>query len=117
MKIPKKAALICAMVMMISVVPAFALNETDNTTTDQTQDQNCTGNQDQDRIQSKDRSCDSTGENCGTCDGDQHKYQYGQENSASGASNGDQTHQYQYGQGNSNSDTANCDGTNCKKTS
>ncbi|MDY9923653.1 hypothetical protein [Methanobacterium sp.] len=116
-KIPKKAALICALVMLISVVPAFALNETNTTTTDQTQDQNCTGNQDQDRNQSKQGSCDSAGENCGSCDGDQHKYQYGQGNSASGTSNGDQSHQYQYGQGNGNAGTENCDGTNCKNTS
>ena len=45
------------------------------------------------------------------------QYQYGQKNSASGASNCDQGHQYQYGQGNSNSGTGICDGTNCKKTS
>ena len=117
-KIPKKAALICALVMMISVVPAFALNGTDNTTTtDQTQDQNCTGNQNHDRNQSKQGSCDSAGENCGSCDGDQHKYQYGQGNSASGTSNGDQSHQYQYGQGNGNAGTETCDGTNYKNTS
>jgi len=117
-KIPKKAALICALVMMISVVPAFALNQTDNTTTtDQTQGQNCTGNQNQHKYQGSQGSCDSAGENCGSCDGDQHQYQYGQKNSASGASNCDQSHQYQYGQGNSNSGTANCDGTNCTKTS
>ncbi|WP_321423350.1 hypothetical protein [uncultured Methanobacterium sp.] len=115
MKIPKKAALICALVMMISVVPAFALNQTDNTTTDQTQGQNCTGNQNQHKYQGSQGSCDSAGENCGSCDGDQHQYQYGQKNSASGASNCDQDHQY--GQGNSNSGTGICDGTNCKKTS
>ena len=96
MKIPKKAALICALVMLISVVPAFALNQTDNTTTtDQTQGQNCTGNQN--KYQGSQGSCDSAGKNCGSCDGDQH--------------------QYQYGQGNSNSGTGICDGTNCKKSS
>jgi hypothetical protein len=117
MKIPKKAALICALVMMISVVPAFALNQTDNSTTTQNQGANCTDNQNQHKYQSSQGSCDSAGENCGTCDGNQHQYQYGQKNSASGASNCDQGHQYQYGQGNSNSGTANCDGTNCTKTS
>ena len=36
----KKGAIICAVVMMISIVPAFALNDTsNNTTTDQTTDQ------------------------------------------------------------------------------
>ena len=118
MKIPKKAALICALVMMISIVPAFALNQTDNsTTTDQTKGQNCSGNQNQNKYQGSQGSCDSAGENCGSCDGDQHQYQYGQKNSASGASNCDQGHQYQYGQGNSNSGTGICDGTNCKKSS
>jgi hypothetical protein len=111
-KIPKKAALICALVMMVSLVPAFALNETDNTTTtDQSQAQNGTGNQNQHKCQG---SCDSAGENCGSCDGDQHKYQYGQKNCESGSANCDQGHQY--GQGNGNASAENCDGTNCKKT-
>lgn len=86
-KIPKKAALICALVMMVSMVPAFALNDTDNstTTTDQSQGQNCNGNHNPCQ-----GSCDSVG------DENQNQYQYGQKNCAAG--------------------TGNCDGTNCPNT-
>ena len=41
-KIVKKAALICAMVLIVSIVPAFALNQTTNNTTAQVQTQSGT---------------------------------------------------------------------------
>lgn len=103
-----KAALIGAMVLMISIVPAFALNDTSNTTNgtgDQTQTQSQSGNCDNQNCQ---KNC-----NGGTCDGDGHKYQYGQDG-ATGADHGncDQQHKYQYGMKNGNADAKNCTG-NC----
>jgi hypothetical protein len=79
----KKIALICALVVAVSLIPAFALDQTNNTTTNQTsvtnqtpiknqthlRDKNCTQNCTQD--------CNSS---CGA--GDQHKYQHGQKNIA-----------------------------------
>ena len=46
-KIVKKAALICAMVLIVSIVPAFALNQTTNNTTAQVQTQSGTSDQTQ----------------------------------------------------------------------
>jgi hypothetical protein len=98
----KKAALICAMVMMISIIPAFALNQTDNNTTgvkvqDQTKTQTSTT---QKQNQCNQEKCKVGSKNCGTCDGDQHKYQYGQNNANTGAGKCDQQHKYRYGQKN-----------------
>ena len=105
----KKAAILCALVMMISVVPAFALTQTNNTT-DQAQNQTQTTTAQKTCDQTK---CKATGD-C-NCDGDQHQYgqknhardgngekhQYGQNNNNAGNCDGDQ-HQYQYGQKNRN---------------
>lgn len=97
MNIIRKSALICAMVMMISIVPAFALNDTSNNTTgDQT------GASDQ----------TSTAQN-------QHKYQCGQNGGAGGDNCGNGTcdgTQHKYGQKNGNTGAGNCDGTNCQGT-
>ena len=112
----KKGAIICALVMMISIVPAFALNNTNNTTTDQNSTTTNTAGEHQ-----YGQNTDGSNGNCGTCDGscdgDQHKYQYGQKNGANGSGNCDQAHKYQYGQNNANAGTENCDGQNCKNTS
>jgi hypothetical protein len=73
-KIVKKVAILCALVMMISVVPTFALTQTNNTT-DQVQNQTKTTTQ----TSTAQKTCDQT--KCkatGNCDGDQHRY--GQEN-------------------------------------
>jgi hypothetical protein len=97
----RKAALICAMVMMVSIIPVFALNQTDNNTTgvkvqDQTKTQTSTAQKQNHCNQEK---CKVGSVNCGTCDGDQHKYQHGQKNNANaGANNCDQQHKYRYGQ-------------------
>jgi hypothetical protein len=108
----KKAALICAMVLIVSIVPAFALNQTTNNTTAQVQTQSGTCNQtqthdhnkkcDQTRTHShnKDQKCQKTGTKCTTCDGDQHKYQYGQKNTANTSKNNQ--YKYQNGQKNGN---------------
>lgn len=126
MKNIKKAAIISAMVLMISIIPAFALNDTNTTNETQTVNQttNTTQTQDQNQTQSQNTSgtnpnchknCNS--QNCGTCDGEQHKYQYGQKNGRIGANNGtcngDQ-HKYQYGQ-NGNDGANNCNNPNCPK--
>lgn len=60
----KKAAVICAVVMMISIIPVFALNDTSNNTTKQTPEQNIQ----QQNGHGNWGNCD------GTCDGNQHKY-------------------------------------------
>ncbi|NYB51083.1 MAG: hypothetical protein HVN35_00750 [Methanobacteriaceae archaeon] len=119
----KKGILICALVMMVSMVPAFALNDTSNNTTgDQISAQTTSQNQhhygQKNAASGNCGTCDGSGNgSCdGTCDGDQHKYQYGQKNSAKGTGNCDQPHKYQYGQKNSNSGNGNCDGQNCKNT-
>lgn len=113
----KKGAIICAVVMMISIVPAFALNDTsNNTTTDQTTDQTTAQNQYGQKNAAGNGNCGTCdGSGDGTCDGDQHKYQYGQKNGEAGSGNCDQTHQYQYGQKNGKTGTENCDGANCEK--
>lgn len=113
MKKLKKVAIISAVVLMISIVPAFALNDinTTNGTGDQTQTQtkNTSGTCDQ----SCQKNCDS--QNCGTCNGDQHKYQYGKTNSgASGSCDGKQ-HKYQFGLKNNNAGAGNC-GQQCSCT-
>jgi hypothetical protein len=88
-KIVKKAAIICAMVLMISIVPAFALNQTANNTTAQVQDQSGTCDQTQAHNQDKNQNCqkDGTCTNCTTSDGNQHKYQYGLKNDNNGNNN------------------------------
>lgn len=116
----RKTAIICALVMMISIIPAFALNQTNNTTGDQVQDANVTGNttttQEQQKNLSKNGNCGAGDKNCGTCDGEQHKYRYGQENINSGSGNCDQQQKHQYGQNNGNSGIKNCDGHNCQNS-
>ena len=116
----KKGAMICALVMMISIVPAFALNDTaNNTTGDQTstttaENQHQYGQKNAAAGSGNCGTCDGSGDGTctGTCDGDQHKYQYGQKNSDKGTGNCDQQHKY--GQTNGNSGTGNCDGQNCE---
>jgi hypothetical protein len=91
----KKAALIYAMVMMISIIPAFALNQTNNNTTGaKVQDQTKTNTQTSSaQNQQKNHYCHKNSGNCGdkcgtgTCNGDQHKYQYGQKTGNNGANN------------------------------
>lgn len=100
MKNLKKAAIISAMVLIISIVPAFALNDTNVTNGTQDQNQTKTTNTAGTTQQNCHKNCN--GENNGTCDGDQHKY--GNKNTNAGANNcgnseGDQ-HQYQYGKKN-----------------
>ena len=111
-KIVKKAALICAMVLIVSIVPAFALNQTTNNTTAQVQTQSGTC----DQTQAHDKNCDQTRTHshdknqncqktntptkCTTCNGDQHKYQYGLKNTANTSK--DNQYKYQKGQKNKN---------------
>ncbi|WP_286476730.1 hypothetical protein [Methanobacterium sp. CWC-01] len=95
----KKAAILCVLVMMISVVPAFALTQTNNTTTSQVQNQTQTT--------TAQKTCDQT--NCKAtgdcnCDGEQHRY--GQKNNAG---NGD-GEQHRYGQKNTNAGSGDCNG-------
>lgn len=73
------------MVLMISIVPAFALNDTNST--NGTQDQTQTQIQDQSGTadQNCQKNCD--GQKCSTCDGNQHKYQYGLKNDDASAKN------------------------------
>jgi hypothetical protein len=122
-KIVKKAAIVCAMVLMISIVPAFALNSTTNNSTgvqvqnqsgtcDQTQTHDQTQAQNHDQNQNCQNGNDGT--NCNTCDGDQHKYQNGQKNAQTGTDNSEQQNKYQYGLKNSNTNK-NCDEANCPK--
>ena len=88
------------MVMMISIIPAFALNQTDNNTTgvkvqDQTKTQTSTA---QKQNQYNQEKCKVGSVKC-ACDGDQHKYQRGQKNNANAcAGKCDQKHKYRYGQ-------------------
>ncbi len=96
MKKKNKAALIGAMVLMISIVPAFALNDTNNIT-------NGTGDQTQTKAQSHSGNCNQ--DNGGTCDGAGHKYQHGQ-NGAKG--NCDEQHKYQHGLKDGNTGLKNC---------
>ena len=114
-KIVKKAAIVCAMVLMISIVPAFALNSTTNNSTG-VQVQNPSGSCDQTQAQNhnQDQNCQENGNDgtkCTTCDGDQHKYQNGQNNAQTGTDNSEQQHKYQYGLKNSNTDNIQ---NNCK---
>lgn len=87
----KKVALICAIVLLIGIIPAFALNQTSNNTTgvqvqnqSVTSDQTCTAQNQQ--TQYGQGNCDSCSENCGTgtcdgiCNGGQYRYRYGQVN-------------------------------------
>jgi hypothetical protein len=120
----KKAAIISAMVLMISIVPAFALNDTNNTngTQDQTQTQQKNQTQTQDQSGTADQNCQKNcdGQNCGTCDEDQHKYQYGQKNGNASANNSgndnDEQHKYQYGLKNDDASAKNCvKNSNCPK--
>ena len=113
----KKAALICAMVLMISIVPAFALNQTANNTTTQVQNQTGTCDQTQAHSHDKNQNCQNNGigTNCTTCAGDQHKYQNGQDNAQTGTDNSAQ-HKYQYGLKNDNNGNKNCvEQANCPK--
>lgn len=115
MKNIKKAAIISVMVLMISIIPAFALNDTN--TTNGTQDQNQTPTQNTSGITDQNCQKNCNGQNCGACDGQQHKYQYGQKNGNACANNctcdGEQ-HKYQHGQ-NDNAGANNCDNPNCPK--
>lgn len=103
MKKLQKAAIISAVVLMISIVPAFALNNTNitNGTQDQNQTQTKTQTQSQDCT---DQNCQGNchTQNSGTCNGDQHQYMFGQQNSNTGANNNGNCdinqHQYQCGQ-------------------
>jgi hypothetical protein len=119
-KIVKKAAIVCAMVLMISIVPAFALNSTTNNSTGvqvQNQSGTCDQTQAQNHDQDQDQNCQENGNdgiNCTTCDGDQHKYQNGQNNAQTGTDNSEQQHKYQYGLKNGNTEN-NCDEANCPK--
>lgn len=122
MKLVKKAAIISVVVLMISLVPAFALNETN--TTNGTQDLNQTKitNQTQSTTKTTDQNCNKNcnTQNCGNCDGEQQKYQYGQKNSNAGSNcgtcNGEQ-HKYQYGLKNGNTGANNCGKhLNCPKS-
>lgn len=102
MKTFKKAAIISALVLMISIVPAFALNNTNITN----------GTQDQNQTQTQTQAQDCSGQNCQvnchgqnscTCDGDHHQYMHGQQNENTGANNGKydmKQSQCQYGQNN-----------------
>jgi hypothetical protein len=129
-KIVKKAAIVCAMVLMISIVPAFALNSTTNNSTgvqvqnqsgtcDQTQKQ--THDQTQAQNHAQDQNCQNNGNDgtkCTTCDGDQHKYQNGQNNAQTGTDNSEQQNKYQYQYGLKNSNTNNnCAEANCPNQS
>ena len=114
-KIVKKAAIICAMVCMISIVPAFALNQTSTNTTAQVQNHSGTCDQTQSHDHDKKQIMQKNGTqgNCTAGTGDQHKYQYGIKNSAN--TNTDNQYKYQYGQKNGAS-LANCvKNTNCVK--
>ncbi|MDP3622522.1 MAG: hypothetical protein Q8R66_01180 [Methanobacteriaceae archaeon] len=94
----KKVALICALVMTVSLVPIFAADQINNTTQQTVQNQTALNNQT--TAQEKLKNC--TKENCtktGSCDCDeQHKYQNGQKNGKSVANLGQ--HKYQNGQKN-----------------
>jgi curli biogenesis system outer membrane secretion channel CsgG len=114
----KKAAIISAMVLMISIIPAFALNDTNTTNGTQDQTSNTTGTQNQNTSGTADQNCQKNcNGNCDTCDEEQHKYQYGQKNDNAcvnnGTCNGEQ-HKYQNGQ-NGNAGTNNCNNLNCLK--
>jgi hypothetical protein len=95
----QKAAIISAVVLMISIVPAFAINNTNNNNTGV---QNGTSDQTSMAQNQHKYMCGQNGgtcgDNCGTgaCDGEQHMY--GQENGDAGAGN---------------CDGANCQGANC----
>lgn len=103
MKNLQKAAIISAVVLMISIVPAFALNNTNmtNGTQDQNQTQTKTQTQSHDCT---DQNCQGNchGQNSDTCNGDQQQYMYGQQNGNTGANNNGncdiKQHQYVYGQ-------------------
>lgn len=102
MKTLQKAAIISAMVLMISIVPAFALNNTNITSgiQDQNQTQTKTQTQSQDcTYQNSQVNCH--GQNSGICDGDQHQYMYGKQNGNTGANNNSNCvnqHKYMNGQ-------------------
>jgi uncharacterized protein YxeA len=109
----EKAAIISVVVLMISIVPAFAINDTNNSngTSDQIQKQDRTQKHDQTQIQKQSGTCDQNcqgncnEQNSGASNGDQYKYQYGLKNDNAGVNNcncvGDQ-HKYQYGLKNGN---------------
>lgn len=94
----KKVALICALVMTVSLVPIFAADQINNTTQQTVQNQTALNNQT--TAQEKLKNC--TQANCtktGSCDCDeQHKYQNGQKNGKSVANLSQ--HKYQHGQKN-----------------
>lgn len=102
MKNLRKAAIISAVVLMISIVPAFALNNTNitNGTQDQNQIQTKTQTQSHDCTdQNSQGNCHT--QNIGTYNGDQHQYMYGQQNGNTSANNNDNCdtnqHKYQHG--------------------
>lgn len=104
MKNVKKAAIISAVVLMISIIPAFALNDTNTTSAAQATNHtgNITGTHNQNTAGAAGQNCHKNcdGQNCGTCDGEHHNYQYGQNGAActnNCTCNGEQ-HKYQYGQ-------------------
>lgn len=121
----KNAAIISAIVLMISLVPAFALNDTNitNGTQDQNQTQKTNQTQTQNTTKTTDHNChkNCNGQNNGTCDGDQHKYQYGKKNGNASANNNDNCdgdqHKYQYGKKNNTASAKNCgQNPNCPKS-
>jgi len=68
MKIVKKAALICSIVLVISIVPVFALNQTTNNIMAQVQNQPGTCDQNQVNTHCKYHKCQKNGTskiNCG----------------------------------------------------
>jgi hypothetical protein len=116
----KKAAIIVGLAMMISIVPAFAFNNTTNDTTDN----QTTGETNQNQY-CQDKENAGSGNCNGNCDEEQHKYMYGQKNGNTNNGNencnnncDEEQHKYMYGQknGNTNNCNENCN-SNCKTTS
>lgn len=114
-KIVKKAVIICAMVCMISIVPAFALNQTSTNTTAQVQNHSGTCDQTQSHDHDKKQIMQKNGTQNNSTAGteDQHKYQYGIKNSAN--TNTDNQYKYQNGQKNGASVNNCVKNTNCVK--
>ncbi len=114
-KIVKKAALICAMVLVVSIVPAFALNQTATNTTAQVQNHSGTCDQTQAHSHDKNQTCQKNGTSakCTTSDGDQHAYMYGLKNTANNSK--DNQYKYQNGQKNGTSLANSYKNCNCNK--
>lgn len=115
----KKVALLCVMVMTVSLVPIFAADQINNTTQDQVQNQTALNNQTTTQEQLKTCTKENcTKENCttnGSCNCDnQHKYQNGQKNDSSVAKSSQ--HKYKYGLKKVVSGSKNCNNyQNCAK--